>query len=350
MSAILANALIKVTRHDNLAAEESFQVFKEILEGETSDLQVAAFLGALRGKGESAGEILGCVRLLREKGITIGTLKPFVVDTCGTGGDNAQTLNISTAAAFVAAGAGVTVGKHGNRSVSSRCGSADLLEALGLPIDVAPEKAQKSLDELGLAFFFAPLYHPILKKVAALRRSLGFKTIFNIAGPLANPVRSRRSGQVVGVFEKRLVPIVAEVLRSLGVESAWVVHSRDGLDEISIAAETDAAILADGKIAETVIRPEEAGLAKGSLDAIKGAGAEENARAILDILSGKKGTARDAVVLNAAAAIAVAGKAANLKAGVEAAQKSLDSGAAQIKFYELKAFLSDASEPVRVVS
>lgn len=333
-------ALNKVTRQESLNANEAYAAFSEIFACDILEVQVAAFLGALRGKGETAEEILGCVRFLREKGVAVLTRHKFVVDTCGTGGDASQTFNISTASAFVAAGAGVVVAKHGNRSVSSRCGSADVLEALGIPTDVEPALAEKALTDLGITFLFAPKYHPILKKLSGLRRSLGFKTIFNIAGPLSSPVRSASRGQVVGVFEKRLVPIVAEVLKALGAERAWVVHSRDGLDEISTSDATNVAKLEKGKVTLEEITPEDAGMRRGSLAALRGSGAEENARIILDILDGKAGAPRDAVLLNAAAACIVGGKTSSLKSGFELARKSIDSGKAKQIYLELKNFIA----------
>lgn len=339
MKSILRDALAKLARHENLTEEESYRAFAEILETDISELQVAGFLGLLRGKGESAEEILGCVRTLRDKSLTVATRHELVVDTCGTGGDNAHTFNISTAAAFVAAGCGLAVAKHGNRSVSSRCGSADVLEILGVAPDVEPPVAEQALNELGIAFLFAPRYHPALKKMAALRRQLGFKTIFNIAGPLANPIRSRRSAQVVGVFEKRLVPIVAEVLKKLKLEKAWVVHSLDGLDEISTEAPTAVAALEKGAIALQEVKPEDAGIARSPLAELRGATPEDNARILLEVLEGKKGSPRNAVVLNAAAACLIGGKAVSYPEAVKRAEESLDSGKARETFLKYKNFI-----------
>jgi len=333
-------ALKKVTSQISLNEEEAFSAFTQILEKDIPEVQIAAFLAALRGKGETADEIFGCVRVLREKGIEFSTKHELIVDTCGTGADQSNTFNISTAAAFVAAGAGIKIAKHGNRSVSSQCGSSDVLEALGISMDIPLESAQKALDELGITFLFAPKYHPGLKKLGALRKALGIKTIFNIAGPLANPVRAKRTAQVLGVFEEKLLLIVAEVLNRLGVERGWVVHSEDGLDEISNCDKTDVASLKKGKIELTKVSPEEVGIARAELKSLRGTNPQENAKTILGILNGEKGAARDVVVLNAAAACLVGEKASNFKEAVKTAQESLDSGKAKIMFEQLKEFLN----------
>ncbi len=343
---LLHNALKTMSAQKSLTQEQAYTVFSQILNEELSETLVAALLLGLRAKGESAEEILGCVQALREKGISLTTEQPLVVDTCGTGGDGANTFNISTAAAFVAAGAGVAIAKHGNRSVSSRCGSADLLEILGIPTDVEPKLAQDALNKLGITFLFAPKFHPALKKLARLRKELGVKTIFNIAGPLANPVRSKRSAHLLGVFEAKLVPVVAEVLKQLGVENGWVVHSKDGLDEISNCDETEVAQLEKGKISLTKFSPELLGFSRGQLQELRGETAAENAAILLAILSGRKGGAREIVVLNAAAACLLGEKATSMKEAVALAENSLDSGKAKQKLEELKKFLvtSDKNE------
>lgn len=334
-------ALKKITSGKNLTVEESRIVFTEILEKDLPDLSIAAFLAGLRGKGESTEEILGCVQVLREKGVTLTTERDHIVDTCGTGGDGAQTFNISTAAAFVAAGAGVAIAKHGNRSVSSQCGSSDVLEALGLSIDLEPARSKQALDQIGLTFLFAPKFHPILKKLASLRKELGFKTIFNIAGPLANPVRANQQSQVVGVFEDRLVPVVAEVLNQLGVKNAMVVRSQDGLDEISNCDETKIAYLKNNKIKIETFSPKDVNYSVATLKELKGESATENALIIKKILDGEKGATRDVVVLNAAAACLVGEKAKTIEEAVTLAEKSLDSGSAKNKLEELKLFLNE---------
>jgi len=336
---MFSDALKKITNQQNLTEEESFAAFSEMLEKDLPEIQMAAFLAALRGKGETADEILGCVQVLRQKGIEVRTDHDFVVDTCGTGADQSHTFNISTAAAFVAAGAGIKIAKHGNRSVSSLCGSADVLEALGIATDIEPDCAQKALHELGISFFFAPKYHPVLKKLANLRRGLGIKTIFNIAGPLANPVRAKRTAQVLGVFESKLVPIVAEVLNKLGVEKGWVVHSKDGLDEISNCDETQVASLNKGAIELITITPEDVAFSRSQLKNLRGTSPEENAQIILNILNGEKGAPRDVVVMNAAAACLIGEKAKTYKEAIQVSQESLDSGKAKESYQRLKDFI-----------
>lgn len=336
---MLQNALKMISSQQGLTQEQTYAVFTQILNEELPQTQVAALLLGLRAKGESVEEILGCVRVLREKGIAFTTEHELVVDTCGTGADGGNTFNISTAAAFVAAGTGVAIAKHGNRSVSSRCGSADVLEIFGIPIDVEPKLAQDALNKLGITFLFAPKFHPALKKLALLRRELGVKTIFNIAGPLANPVRAKRSAQLLGVFEAKLVPIVAEVLKQLGVESGWVVHSKDGLDEISNCDETEVAQLEKGKISFKKISPEIMGFPRRALKELQGETATENAAMIAAVLNGKKGAHREIVVLNAAAACLLGEKATSIKEAVALAEQSLDSGKAKQKLEELKYFL-----------
>lgn len=333
-------ALKKVTNQISLTEEESQKAFSEILDHDLPEVQVAAFLAALRGKGETADEILGCVRVLRHKGVTLSTKHEQVVDTCGTGADQSQTFNISTAAAFVAAGAGLNIAKHGNRSVSSLCGSADVLEALGIPTQIEPANAEIALNELGITFLFAPKFHPVLKKLAALRRQLGIKTIFNIAGPLANPVRAKKISQVLGVFEPRLVPIIAEVLNRLGVELGWVVHSQDGLDEISNCDETEIASLEKGEVELFKISPESCGYTRRKLKDLRGKNAEVNAQIILNILNGEKGAQREVVVMNAAAACVVGKKALTFSEGVQMAEASLDSSEAKKSFLNLKEYLN----------
>lgn len=338
---MLQDALKKITNQQSLTEEESYTLFTQILDEDLPEIQVAALLGALRGKGESADEILGCVRVLREKGVSLKTDHDLVVDTCGTGADGASTFNISTAAAFVAAGAGVPIAKHGNRSVSSLCGSADVLEALGVLTNIEPEVSQKALNELGITFLFAPKFHPTLKKLASLRKQLGIKTIFNIAGPLANPIRAQRSAQLLGVFETKLIPIVAEVLNRLGVEKAWVVHSKDGLDEISNCDETEIACLENKTVSLEMFKPESVGYTRGQLKELVGTDAKENAQIILNVFKGEKGATRDVVVLNAAVACLLGEKASSLKEAVLAAEQSIDSGKALNKLESLKTFFNE---------
>ncbi len=298
-----------------------------IVDGGATPAQVGAFLTALRMRGETVEEIAGAAEALRARVVRFPAAFPGAIDTCGTGGDASGTLNISTLAALVAAGAGAKVAKHGNRAVSSRCGSADLLAALGIKVDASPETSARALSRAGFAFLFAPAYHPAMKAVAAVRKELGFRTLFNLIGPLCNPAGVRR--QLLGVFRPDMVPLMAGVLARLGCERAVVVCSQDGLDEISVSAPTRAAdLFPGGQVKETVIDPRAFGMGhpRGTL---AGGSPGENAGRALAILAGEeKGPARDAVLLNAAAALRVAGLAPTMEEGLNAARASLDGGSA----------------------
>ena len=329
-------------RHlDQALMEEAMGV---IMEGMAGDAQVAAFLTALRLKGETEEEIAGAAQAMRERCVRLpGPEIGDAIDTCGTGGDGAGTVNVSTLAALAAAGAGVKVAKHGNRAVSSRCGSADLLEALGVRIDPAPDVAAKCLRETGFAFLFAPLYHPAMKAVVPVRRALGIRTIFNILGPLCNPVGVRR--QLIGVYSRDLVQMVAVVLKRLGCERAMVVASEDGLDEISVCAPTTAALLTeDGAIQVMSLSPADLGMKVHPTDAVKGGDPRENAAVSMELLGGAKGPVRDAVVINAGAALMVAGVARDLTEGAALAGKSLDSGAAMAVLQKVKSVTREVPE------
>jgi anthranilate phosphoribosyltransferase len=301
--------------------------FEEILAGRWSQVQVGSFAVALRVRGEDAEVIAAGVEAMRSAMDAVEHGLDAVLDTCGTGGDGGQTLNLSTAAAVVVAACGVPVAKHGNRSVSSRCGSADVVEELGICIDV-PTQAQASiLREVGIAFLFAPAHHPALKHAAVARRELGVRTIFNALGPLTNPAHATH--QLVGVYSDGLRPIAARALASLGTRRAWVVRGTDGLDEVSPSAPTLVSEVADGDVVERTIAPEDFGIARVDRAAIAGGSARENADAIVRILEGEAHPARDSVVLNAAAALAVRGSEANLRACAERARDALASGAAR---------------------
>ncbi len=302
--------------------------FDAILRGAWTPVQTGAFAVALRLSEESAETIVAAAEALRATmtAVDVGDSEP-VVDTCGTGGDGRHTLNLSTAAAIVAAASGLRVAKHGNRSVSSRCGSADVMEALGIPIDVRPELQGEVLREVGIAFLFAPAHHPALKHAAQARRELGVRTIFNVIGPLASPARATH--QLVGVYEDALRPVMAQALVRIGVRSAWVVRSEDGLDEISPAAPTRVTVLSpDGSLEERVVVPEDFGLVRRSPEAFAGATATDNARAILSILSGEDHPAADAVLLNAAGALLVAGATRDPKEAAAQAREAVASGKA----------------------
>ena len=307
--------------------------FVEIMDGNASEVEIAALLVALRTKGETVGEITAAARVLRARAETAPLLDPGTVDTCGTGGDGAGTFNISTVAAFVVAGAGVPVAKHGNRAASSRSGSFDLLEALGVHADLPIREAARVLAEVGIAPFFARRAHPAMRFVAPVREKLGIRTMMNCMGPLLNPVGAKR--QLVGVYARPLVETLARVLAELGAERALVVHGEDGLDEITTTARSHAALLSSGTLTALTIEPESFGIQRVAPGALAGGDAVENARITRAVLAGEPGPKRDIVVLNAAGALLVAGVAADLGAGIEAARQSIDSGAAAARLEHL---------------
>lgn len=300
-----------------------------------TDIQKSALLVALRMKGETAEEIAGAAMAMRDRVTPLGIDPAGLIDTCGTGGDGKGTFNVSTAAAIVAAGAGARVAKHGNRAVSSSCGSADVLMALGVNIDLDAPAMAAVLNEVGISFLFAPKLHPAMRSVAHIRRELGFRTIFNVLGPLTNPAFAHR--QVIGVYSLHLVEIVAQVLRMLGSVHALVVHSEDGMDEISVSAPTAVCELRDGEIRKYSLSPEHIGLERHDINDLTGGSPAESASMIRDVLSGKKGAPRDVVLANAGAALYVAGKAGDIGDGVEMAARSIDRGDAFRKLEQLAA-------------
>lgn len=327
----------------DLDAETMAAVMEEIMSGRATPAQIAAFLIGLRLKGETVTEIAAAARVMRRFATAIHPLDEkaaadgaVLVDTCGTGGDGAHTFNVSTAAAFVAAGGGLKVAKHGNRAVSSRCGSADLMERLGVRLDLAPADVENAIRSIGIGFLFAPLYHGAMAHAAPVRRDIGVRTIFNVLGPLTNPASAQV--QVLGVFRPDLTETLAKVLCELGSREAFVVHGAGGLDELSLAGPTQVAHLKDGKVASFDIRPEEVGLAVAPLEAVRGGDAEKNARIVREIFEGRPGPARDIVALNAAAAFVVAHLVPNLSDGVRLAQEVIDSGRALKKMEALAAF------------
>jgi anthranilate phosphoribosyltransferase len=333
---MIVAAIGKLVEQQDLTEEEAAQVMRQIMEGGATPAQIAAFLIALRSKGETIEEITGCARVMREKATTIRAPYPNVIDTCGTGGDGSQTFNISTTAAFVVAGAGVPVAKHGNRAMSSRCGSADLLQALGVAIELSPERAETCLAEVGITFLFAPLFHSAMKHAIGPRREIGVRTIFNILGPLTNPAGAKR--QLLGVSQQQFAEPMARVLGNLGSTRAFVVHGADGLDEITLSGDTHITVLEEGRIASYTITPEQFGLCRAPLGAVAGGDAPQNADITIAVLAGKPGPHRDVVLLNAAAALAVAGSAADLEAGLRLAAQAIDSGAALEKLRRLQSF------------
>ncbi len=317
----------------NLSEEEMTGAMRDIMEGNATDAQIGAFLTAMRVKGETIDEITGAARVMREK--VRGIKAPeFTVDTCGTGGDMSNTFNISTTSALIVAACGVPVAKHGNRSVSSSCGSADVLEALGIKIDLTPEKVEQCLEETGFGFMFAPLFHPAMKYAIGPRKEMGIRTVFNILGPLTNPAGAGR--QVLGVFSDKLTETLAEVLKNLGTRHAFVVHGEDGLDEITNTDRTRVSELKNNKVVTYFISPEDFNLKKAEKGDLGGGNADENARITIEILDGKKGPKRDIVVMNAAAALITGEKAGDFSEAVEAASRAIDSGAARAKLDEVK--------------
>ena len=329
---MIKEAIAQLVTGHSLSMTETAQVMAEIMEGQVTPAQFGAFVTALRLKGETVEEIAGMVQTMRDKAVHVHIDEP-VVDTCGTGGDNSATFNISTTAAFVVAGAGVKVAKHGNRAMSSKCGSADVLEALGVKIDLTAEQVQRCLKEVGIGFMFAPSFHPAMKYATAPRREIGIRTVFNILGPLTNPARAL--AQVLGVADGALVEKMAKVLQFLGCKHALVVHSEDGLDELTVTGKTFICELRDNRLQNYSIIPEEVGLPRGKLDDLKGGTAAENAALLRDILSGKDGHAMDAVLLNAAAALLAAERVETLADGVRFARGSIGTGRALDKLNSL---------------
>ncbi len=341
--------LHKVMDRRPLTRAEAHEAFAELMRGEVSAVLLSAFLAALRVKGESVDEITGAAEAMREAAIPVQTDRKPLVDTCGTGGDGKSTFNVSTAAAFVVAGAGVAVAKHGNRSVSSACGSADVLEALGIPMESDAKRAEGCLQKIGLAFLFAPAFHPAMKHAMPVRKELGARTIFNILGPLTNPARP--SAQLIGVYDPVWLKPLTEALKRLGCESAYVVHGQ-GEDEIVLTGPTDVAELYQGNVRLETWRPEDFGYKVQSRQAPSARTPMEYSRTLLEVLNGRQGFERNVVCMNAAAAIRAAArtkaggsKTIGLKEAVVIAQKSIDSKAALGKFEQLKEALAPSEEP-----
>lgn len=331
---MIQKAISKIVDGSSLVESEMIEVMNQIMTGGASDAQIGSFITALRMKGETVEEITGAARVMREKALHIDAGEGSVVDTCGTGGDSLGTFNISTTAAFIAAGAGAKVAKHGNRSVSSRSGSADVLRSLGVNIEVEVEKVEECLAGAGIGFLFAPLLHGAMKYAIGPRREIAMRTIFNILGPLTNPAGA--NCQIMGVYDENLTETLATTLGNLGSSHAMVVHGMDGLDEITLTTSTKISELKDGKVKTFQFIPKEFGLASCVMDDLKGGDSEDNATITLNILKGDKGPKRDISLINAAAAIFVAGLAADLKEGLEKAAESVDSGAAFAKLERLK--------------
>ncbi len=344
---MIVEAIQKVEAREPLTRREADRAMEELLSGRADDDQIVTLLAALRLKGETVEELVGFATAMRRHAQPIfpsgadsvrsrmGTL----VDTCGTGGDARGTFNISTAAAFVAAGAGARVAKHGNRSINSKCGSADVLEALGVNLATPPERVGAGVERVGIGFLFAPALHPAVRNAMAARRRLGGRTVFNLLGPLTNPAGA--SAQVLGVFALDLVDLLAEASAQLGVERAFVVHGADGLDEISLSGETYIAEVHGGSVRSYAATPEDFGLPRAPLAALAGGDVSTNAHIILGILDGERGPRRDIVLANAAAALVAAGRAANFREGVALAAQAIDSGAARAKLDHLVTFTNE---------
>ncbi len=333
---MIKDAIAAILRGTLLTADEAEAAIDEVMQGQATPAQIAGFAVALAFRGESAAELAGCARSMRRHATAVPVARPDAIDNCGTGGDGLATFNISTTAAFVAAGAGCAVAKHGNRAASSRCGSAEVLEALGVRLDLPPAATGRAVDEIGIGFLYAPLLHGALRHAAAPRKELGVRTVFNLLGPLANPAGVRR--QVIGVARPEHVRLVAEALRELGSEHAFVLHGAGGADELTLAGDNIVCEVKAGELREMTLNAQELGLAAAPIAALAGGEAPENAAITRSVLRGETGPRRDVVLLNAAAAIYVGALAPDLKEALRLAEDSIDSGRAADRLDQLIAF------------
>ena len=345
-SALVAEIFSRLVEFRDLSRSDAAAVMEEIMSGRAHESQIAALLTALRMKGETVEELVGFAQVLRTKVLPVHPRHPEnnsdgLVDTCGTGGDSGLTFNISTAAAFVAAGAGLRVAKHGNRSVSSRCGSADVVEALGVNISLRPDQVAECIDQAGIGFLFAPLLHQAMKRVMPARKELGIRTVFNLLGPLTNPAGA--SYQVLGVYSDHLTDLLARVLNELGTRRAFVVHGSDRMDEISNTGPTRISEVREGSVRTYRVTPADFGLPTASAQQLMGGSPRDNAAIIRSVLQGAKGPCRDVVLMNAAAAILACGKASSFTEGVKVAGESVDSGAAMARLTQLVALTESLS-------
>jgi anthranilate phosphoribosyltransferase len=331
--------LSKIIRNENLNENEMSEIMMEIFSGDITDAQIGAFMGSLATKGETFEELAGAATAMRRKANRIEVMAPTIVDTCGTGGDGAKTFNISTTTAFVVAGCGVTVAKHGNRSISSQCGSADVLETLGMKLDIDPEVVEEAIAEIGIGFLFAPIYHSAMRFAANARKEIGLRSIFNMLGPLTNPAAA--NCQILGVFAPELTEMFAQALKLLGAKHAFVVHGHDGLDEISVCAPTRVSELKDNQVSTYDIMPEQFFGQTADPDDLVGGTPEENAKITKNILNGETGPKRDVILINAAAALVAAGKSENLNGGIQLAANAIDSGDALSKLSALISFTQE---------
>src|SRR5919106_1946676 len=345
-SPIIGEAVKTLVERRHLSRLEAAAAMEAIMSGAATNAQIAAFLTALRMKGETVEELIGFAQVMRQKAVRVrtrgeeiagltGTDREMLIDTCGTGGDASGTFNVSTATAFVVAGAGLKVAKHGNRSASSLCGSADVVEALGVSLELTPQQVARCVDEVGIGFLYAPLLHTAMKHVMAARREMGIRTVFNLLGPLTNPAAA--NAQVIGVYSATLTEPLARVLAELGTLRAFVVHGADGLDEISNTGESRLSEVREGLVRSYTVRPEDFGMSRASIKDLQGGDREQNAQIIRGLLEGEPGPRRDIVLMNAAAALVAGGKARDLKEGVALAGQSIDGGAAR---GELGAFIA----------
>ncbi|AGB18832.1 anthranilate phosphoribosyltransferase [Thermoanaerobacterium thermosaccharolyticum] len=333
---MLKEAIEKIVMGENLTESEAKSAMDSIMKGEPSSALIGGYLIGLRMKGETVDEITGSAKSMIGNAVRLKLDSPYVIDTCGTGGDGGRTFNISTAVAIITSSAGVKIAKHGNRAVSSKSGSADVLSELGVKIDLEPEITKKFIDDVGFGFLYAPKYHSAMKNVAPIRRELGLRTVFNILGPLTNPASAK--GQVLGVYDKKLTHVLAEVLLKLGCERALVVYGNDGLDEITTTTTTTVSEVKNGTVIDFTIDPHDYGINLSKDTDINGGDSKENAKIILDILEGQKGPKRDIVVLNSAAALYVGKAVDNIKEGVMLAEHLIDSGAALGKLNEILSY------------
>jgi len=334
---MLKESIAKIVERIDLEEDEMADVVEKMMEGVASPSQIAALLVGLRMKGEAISEITGAAKVMIEKAVKISSIHETSVDLCGTGGDQQSTFNVSTVASFIAAGAGIPVAKHGNRSVSSQAGSADVLEELGVNINISPKGAENCLNEIGIVFLYAPVYHPAMKNVSTPRKDIGIRTIFNVLGPITNPTRVKH--QVMGVYSEVLLKPIAKVLRNLGSVRAMVVHGANSLDEITVTGKTQVAELKEGMIRDYKFDPASLGFKRRELEELKGGSATDNAKILTSILSGEEvGAKREISVLNAAAAIFVAGKSSDMKEAVERAEESIDSKSALNKLNKMTKF------------
>ncbi|MGD9100351.1 MAG: anthranilate phosphoribosyltransferase [Anaerolineae bacterium] len=335
----IKQAIAHLVQGQDLTEVEAEMVMEQIMSGQATTAQIGGFLIALRLKGETVEEVTGFARAMRRNAIAVRSRHRQLVDTCGTGGDGCGTFNVSTMAAFVVAGAGLPVSKHGNRSVSSKCGSADVLQALGVRLELSPEQVGACIDEVGIGFLYAPLLHPAMKHAIGPRREMGVRTVFNILGPLTNPAGAQV--QVLGVYDKALTEMMARVLNSLGCQAAFVVHGADGLDELSTTGPNQVSRLQDGQVRTSTLDPLDLGLPRAMSADLEGGDAEENAAIFRAVLDGEPGPRRDVVLLNAAAGLVAGGGAQDLPEGLCLAAQSIDSGAAQDKLQALVAFTNN---------